>query len=362
MHTILAHNVNDAYRKGMQLLSDRGTEHPSRNGPVLRLNDPVSTVYRAPVERVLFDPRRDANPFFHLFEALWMLNGQNDLATLTHFLPSFAQFSDDGLTLHGAYGDRWRNYETMHTGFISHQVDQLSAVIRMLRHDPTTRRAIIAMWDVSCDLDKDSKDIPCNDMISCRIVDGGLDIIVFCRSNDIVYGCYGANAVHMSILHEYLASMIGIPQGTYTQISCDFHAYLESPYHLKDYFPLPDKTDPYKLVGTYPLVESPATFDTELQGFMRYVTAWTEYDLDPVRQFANPFFRYVALPMYNAFAAIKSKRLDLAQGTIHAALHESPVDELDWLVSARRWIQRRIDRAALKNHNEIMAFNPPRNG
>jgi hypothetical protein len=47
----------------------------SRAGDVLVAPHPVMSVTSIPTERVLFDPARDANPFFHLFESLWMLAG-----------------------------------------------------------------------------------------------------------------------------------------------------------------------------------------------------------------------------------------------------------------------------------------------
>ena len=45
------------------------------------------------------------------------------------------------------------------------------------------------------------------------------------RSNDMLWGAYGANAVHMSMLQEYLASRLEIAVGEYTQISDSFHVY-----------------------------------------------------------------------------------------------------------------------------------------
>ena len=45
------------------------------------------------------------------------------------------------------------------------------------------------------------------------------------RSNDIIWGTFGANAVHMSMLHEYVASALMLHVGKYTQISDSFHAY-----------------------------------------------------------------------------------------------------------------------------------------
>ena len=69
-------NVNEAFRELVGGIHDRtieATRHESRNGPVLVIEEPVTVCYENPNERVLFNTRRDANPFFHLFESLWML-------------------------------------------------------------------------------------------------------------------------------------------------------------------------------------------------------------------------------------------------------------------------------------------------
>jgi hypothetical protein len=80
MHVIEARNVNDAYPLGYDRLMRYGSKAPSRYGEVVEIRGPVTTRYAAPLERVLFDPVRNANPFFHFFEALWILAGRQDVA------------------------------------------------------------------------------------------------------------------------------------------------------------------------------------------------------------------------------------------------------------------------------------------
>lgn len=341
MIVIKARNVNDAYRQGMTMMNMRTLSKPesSRVGPVHRIAQVVTTTYTRPTERVLFDERRDANPFFHLFEALWMLTGHNDLETPARFLPSFAQFSDDGETLHGAYGFRWR-----HAGENEDfdGVDQLAGAITMLTENPSDRRVIIQMWDVNKDFGVNGKDIPCNDMIHCQIVEGKLNITVFCRSNDIVLGAYGANAVHMSMLHEYLALMIGVPVGMYEQISCNYHAYVDTPYKFASFFPLEDTGDPYDAgYHVVPLIDD-AGFDSELLVFMNRVRAWQEIPAVNVVKFKNSFFLRVAWPMYAAFRAYKQDNLELALTRL-----ENP-ERIDWLAAGQKWLMRRMNRRAKK--------------
>jgi thymidylate synthase len=149
---ILAEDVNEALPLGIRLLLENGKIHPSRNGMMLESYSPVTTVYQYPSRRVLVLPDRDANPFFHLFESIWMLSGRNDLAFPQKFVKTFGQFSDDGETLNGAYGYRWRKW-------FGH--DNLEHVIEMLRFDPMSRRAYLGMWDPYEDGHGQSKDWPC---------------------------------------------------------------------------------------------------------------------------------------------------------------------------------------------------------
>lgn len=364
MHVIDCRNVNDGYRAGMRLIAEEGILLPSRNGPVRRVSDPVTTKYEKPVERVLFDGQRDANPFFHLFEALWMLHGGNDVRTLDHILHSFREFSDNGTTFHGAYGHRWRHWPKSTTTY-TQEIDQLQEAIQMLRADRASRRVVIAMWDPVRDLNKVSKDLPCNDLIKVLMTNGALDIQVYNRSNDVVFGCYGANAVHMSMLQEYLAAMIDVPVGRYFQISGDFHAYTEQPYDWDKYWPLqgpeevswhqPDQlwinnyepaNDGGPDIVVCPLVSNPDTFDEELAIFLRAVRDQRSVmKLDPQR-FENHFFGNVAIPMHWAFEHYLNKDLRGASNILDN-IRRFGKNENDWLTAGQAWIDRRARKRGI---------------
>lgn len=329
----------------------------------MRVAEPVTTVYSHPFERVLFDRTRHANPFFHLFEALWMLNGGNDVKTLDDFLKSFKQFSDDGETYHGAYGYRWRHWPdyTKHFAYVN-EIDQLTRVVDMLTNDPTTRRAVIGMWDPSRDLGVSSKDIPCNDLIKVSIgPDERLNIVIFNRSNDVVWGCYGANAVHMSMLHEYLCGMTRRPCGTMTQISCDFHAYLEQPYDVNTFVP-PDlwfrgESDPPYTDGEYErilLVTSPDTFDSELRSVMDTIRDMRSLRSLDSTLFHNSFFPLVVFPMHRAWEAYREKRYIEAMDILNAA-HVQIGRQNDWIVGALDWILEEHHRRDMKNFQKSIA-------
>jgi hypothetical protein len=79
MHHITANNINDAYYQAIQLMEKHREVNSSRNGEVYVVGRPVITEIINPQLRVLSSAARDANPFFHMMEALWMLAGKNDL-------------------------------------------------------------------------------------------------------------------------------------------------------------------------------------------------------------------------------------------------------------------------------------------
>ena len=234
----MVNNVNDALSKALFNLVHEGVRSPSRNGDVLRFPHPVLTEYINPRDRVLFSPLRNANPTFHLLESLWMLEGRRDVEFPATFVARMSSFSDDGVNLNAAYGYRWRK----HFGY-----DQVQWIIDALRAEPSTRRCVLAMWDPGNVNDAGeavegsgdlyaafhgSKDVPCNTHVYFNIVEGRLNMTISNRSNDIIWGAYGANAVHMSVLMEYVAAAVGVPMGRMYQLSNDLHLYVDS---LKDY-------------------------------------------------------------------------------------------------------------------------------
>jgi thymidylate synthase len=203
----------------------------SRNGAVRVWPGPVTTLSVHPMNRVLFNPLRNANPFFHLMESLWMLAGRNDLPWLAQYNKQMATYSDDGgQTQPAAYGFRWREY---------FGIDQIDAIVQELKVNPGTRRCVLSMWNPGGERDNDilvgvsdlyaaingSKDVPCNTQCFFTLRDGALHMAVTCRSNDLLWGAHGANAVHFSILLEYIAARVGVAVGTMTQFSWNYHLY-----------------------------------------------------------------------------------------------------------------------------------------
>jgi len=338
MHVIEVENVEQALREGIRLLHYFGVAQESRAGKVIVANSPVTTVYRNPTQRVLLNADRDANPFFHFLESLWMLGGRNDVDYMDTVLPSFAQFSDDGETFHGAYGKRWRghfcDYLASEAGNYK-PIDQLSVIIAILKENPDDRRAVLTMWDPTYDLGNKGKDFPCNTHIyfsRCN-AERKLDMTVCCRSNDIIWGAYGANAVHMSVLQEVMAAGIGCEVGRYWQISNNFHAYQRTLNPLAHLIDAPS-FDPYRSLKPFRIVNTPIEqWFNELKMFLEEPWAIG---------FKDSFFRKVAIPIYKAMLTYRGGE----KGCHDAALLDIKVCAADdWRTACQAWLIRRKKQA-----------------
>ena len=339
MHVIESQGVSEAFYLGLQLLKENGIRRDSRAGEVIEYPEPVCTVYRAPEQRVLFYEERNANPFFHFFEAFWMLAGRQDVSYVTNFNKRMSEFSDDGVIFHGAYGYRWRNY----FGY-----DQLDRIVNRLGHIQGDRRAVLSMWDARMDLKKydedNCKDLPCNTHIYFKVRPcdyryenkkiqnpAQLDMTVCCRSNDIIWGTYGTNVVHFSMLQEYLAARLNAQLGVYRHISDSFHAYSSVFDKVKNIQPdfKPYEAWDYKVK---PLVDDPESFKNELLRFL-------ENPCTKMSGARNSIFPNVAYPMIIAWEACKNvKDINYALTTV------SNIEAIDWRIACTEWLERRKGR------------------
>lgn len=344
MYEVVKTNINEAWPEGANLLRQYGIERDSRNGKVLELNAGCITTYLRPTQRVLFCPVRDANPFFHLFEALWILAGRDDVDFPSQFASQLRAYSDDGKIFHAAYGHRIRKSEVG---------DQLKEVECELKRNPLSRRAVVSIWDTEKDLSVDSADIPCNTHLYFKIDHNGkLRMTVCNRSNDIVWGLYGANAVHWSMVMEYVAASVGVPVGSMTTVSDSFHAYLDNPTWKKLSTQMLIPRDPYTSncnganfqpqVRTVPLVGDAELFFDDLERFMADPLDELA-DMFPRRaSYANEFFWRVAEPMYLAWAHHKQGKNGLGiLEEVNRERESKGEDAIDWLVAGEHWLARR---------------------
>ncbi|KKL97246.1 hypothetical protein LCGC14_1836410 [marine sediment metagenome] len=191
--TIYATIMIHLYRKLLEDLLARGQVAIARGRPTrellgmtLRLGDSA--------QNVLVHPVRNLNYRFMVAEWLWVALGRNRLADLTRYNSKMAAFSDDGLTLAGAYGPRLR--------------PQLPYLFRALA-DPDSRQAVATIWTPSPPA---SRDLPCTLALQFLLRDRRLNLIVTMRSSDAWLGI-PYDFFTMSMLQNSIAGTLGVARG-----------------------------------------------------------------------------------------------------------------------------------------------------
>jgi hypothetical protein len=287
---ISGENAPTLYSECLWRMKIMGVSENSRNGPVLVIPEPVILSMDYPKERYLFDPIRQANPFFHIMEFVWMMAGRKDLDWIEDFNAGYAAYADDGV-INGAYGHRWRR----HWG-----LDQIRLVINILSRDPESRRAVINMWDPATDLGMPHRDVPCNTSIYFSVRKGAVHMTVSNRSNDLIWGALGANVVHMTMLQELVALATGHAVGTYRVMTNNLHVYPEMP-RGKEILSALSSPDLYSEegLGTTSLLRVGETYED----FVGDAEKLCNGDLDGYK---TRWFVNVALPVHDAYLARKS--------------------------------------------------------
>ena len=346
MHVLNVTNVNDALPLGIQLIENRHDEIAPRGETTWEYPEPVTTVYKNPRQRVLFSPLRNKNHYFELFEALWILAGRRDTAFLHQFNKQMINYSDDEKVFNAAYGYRLREH---------HGYDQISRLVKLFERDPDTRQGVLQIWDTNRDLNMRSKDIPCNDVLFFKLRNGKLNLTVANRSNDIIWGAYGTNAVQFSMIQEYVAMHIGAEVGTYRQVSDSYHLYLGLPlaWELMEHLNISTTLDPYnapnaafalsdrrynEYIYPTPLIaggETPSEFDLDLTWFFMIWDEAKPAHLDP-SNFKTRYFKHTVVPMYKAW---------VTRDPLHL-LFMPP--NSDWRLGGSIWFETREKKLAAK--------------
>ena len=184
------------------------------------------------------------------------------------------------------------------------------------------------------------KDVPCNTHAYFDLRGGALNMTVCNRSNDALWGAYGANAVHFSILLEYMAARIGVPMGVYRQFSNNLHLYT-------DVVPRDDiitmaqdvqGTDLYNQPNcpdTAPLVDCDLElWHNDLHRFMMNDGLPNPYG------WTSHFISNTAVPMYLAWENYKKN------GAAAALLTCEEIGAWDWRLACTQWMERRVKGAA----------------
>jgi hypothetical protein len=228
------------YASAFTELTEHGERAAPRGQPTLEVGLAALTL-GAPGRRLAAVYGRQLNPFLILAEILWILAGRDDVAFVSRFSGRIAGYAPtEGNIFPDAYGPRLRR---------GGGVNQLAAVIDVLRRDRDTRRALMSFWVPAVDSVAGAHAVPCNIALDFKLRDDGLRLTVFNRSNDLHIGLL-FNLAQFGLLAEVVASRLGVTVVRQTHVSTSLHVYTESQIHQRllgrgiQAAPLYDHVDP----------------------------------------------------------------------------------------------------------------------
>ena len=147
---VIESNVDDILHTVLNNLVENGKPEESTKGPYIELNgvlikltNPLARLSRTDTKGTLFSC---------LGELAWYLSGTSELEFIQHYIRCYDDYTDDNGVLHGAYGPRLINLRGKH--------NQLLNVINKLKENPSTRKAVIQLFDAE-DIVEHHNDVPC---------------------------------------------------------------------------------------------------------------------------------------------------------------------------------------------------------
>jgi thymidylate synthase len=201
---LLRHALKDIEKYGEPIKASKGQTREI-TGVVLELTNPRARLSRT---------ESRGKPFSCIGELCWYFNGTDETSFIVHYLTHYKK-ADEGGHIFGAYGPRlfkrWKS------------VKQFENIIKLLREKPTSRRAVLQLFD-SADLAQKHEDVPCTCTLQLLVRNGKLDLIVYMRSNDVIKGLTH-DIFCFTMLQEIAARRLSVELGTYRHCVGSLHLY-----------------------------------------------------------------------------------------------------------------------------------------
>lgn len=173
----------------------------------------VSALIRKPRARLCRSETR-GRAFSCLGELIWYLSKSNALAPIAPYIPKYRNESEDGETVYGGYGPRL---------FGQNGHNQIANVLTLLRDSPTSRRAVIQLFDAA-DISVRRKEIPCTTTLQLFVRNEQLHLVATMRSNDAFIGL-PHDVFCFTMLQEIIARSLDLEIGQYRHMVGSLHLY-----------------------------------------------------------------------------------------------------------------------------------------
>ena len=199
-----------------RLLKSKNSIHPTRgsareiSGVLLRLTNPRARLSRT---------EKKGKVFSCLGELLWYLAKSRELSFIGYYIAQYRKESEDGMTVHGAYGPRLFAFEKND----GEKVDQIKNIIELLKRNRYSRRAVIQLFDAT-DIAVERKEVPCTCTLQFMVRGKRLHMFVSMRSNDAYFGL-PHDVFAFTMLQEIIARSLNLELGFYKHFVCSLHLY-----------------------------------------------------------------------------------------------------------------------------------------
>jgi thymidylate synthase len=155
-----------------------------------------------------------------IHELLWFLRGDTSTRYLhEHGVSIWDEWADANGELGPVYGRQWRAWATAD----GRHIDQISAAVELLRHNPDSRRIIVSAWNVG-ELEKMALQ-PCHALFQFYVGAGRLSCQMYQRSADVFLGV-PFNIASYALLTHMMAQQCDLEPGEFIWSGGDCHLYL----------------------------------------------------------------------------------------------------------------------------------------
>jgi thymidylate synthase len=212
--SLAADTVDDLLRYAMRALLEEGVENNAKRGDTTEIIGAALEIRNPRARLSRTEKRRRASSV--VAELCWYLHGTNDGSTISFWISKYEDEIEVDGKIHGGYGPRL---------FGNGADSQVHNIIKLLRENPTTRRAVIQLFDRD-DLVAQPRyrDVPCTCTIQFLLRDGLLNVVVNMRSNDVYIGL-PHDIFAFTMLQEIIARELDIEVGRYIHMVASLHLY-----------------------------------------------------------------------------------------------------------------------------------------
>ncbi|MBY3116686.1 thymidylate synthase [Rhizobium laguerreae] len=209
---IVQEGIDDVLMELYPALLSRGSAAAGTRGGILEVLG-VTLNIKNPLARVSRSQDR-GKPFSALGELLWYLHGSDQLEFIEPYIPRYREDAENGV-IYGAYGPRF--------SAMRGDINQVANIIQMLTDSPSTKRAVIQLFDAG-DVTRRFKEVPCTTTMQFFVRESRLHLSVTMRSNDAYLGL-PHDVFCFTMLQEMMARRLGHELGEYYHYVGSMHVY-----------------------------------------------------------------------------------------------------------------------------------------